>query len=125
MNVRKTLTAIAGLMITGITNATSIGPIIGAFELTDLLEAESATVLEIRSDEKAYLDKHIPGSVHIPYAEFRGPDKNPGKLPDVTQLANVLGTRGIDFNKPVVIVHDGVTPTDFGAASRAFSGLDL
>ena len=120
MNVRKTLTAIAGLMITGITNATSIGPIIGAFELTDLLEAESATVLEIRSDEKAYLDKHIPGSVHIPYAEFRGPDKNPGKLPDVTQLANVLGTRGIDFNKPVVIVHDGVTPTDFGAASRVY-----
>ena len=88
--------------------------------MIDLLEAERATVLEIRSDKKAYLDQHIPGSVHIPYAEFRGPDKNPGKVPDVTQLANVLGARGIDTNKTVVIVHDGVTPTDFGAAARVY-----
>ena len=120
MNLCKILTVIAGLMITGIANATSIGPIIGSFELIDLLEAEHATVLEIRSDKKAYLDQHIPGSVHIPYAEFRGPDNNPGKVPDVTQLANVLGARGIDTNKTVVIVHDGVTPTDFGAAARVY-----
>ena len=96
MNVWTTLVGISVLMITGIANAASIDPVIDSFKLTDLLEEEGATVLEIRSDEKAYLDQHIPGSVHIPYAEFRGPDSNPGRLPDMTHLANVLGNRGID-----------------------------
>lgn len=120
MNVWKTLAGTCALVITGITNAASIDPVIDSFKLTDLLEEKGATVLEIRSDEKAYLDHHIPGSVHIPYAEFRGPDTNPGRLPNMEQLANVLGIRGIDTKKPVVIVHDGVTTTDFGAASRVY-----
>ena len=120
MNVWTTLVGISALMITGIANAASIDPVIDSFKLTDLLEEEGATVLEIRSDEKAYLDQHIPGSVHIPYAEFRGPDSNPGRLPDMTHLANVLGNRGIDTKKPIVIVHDGVTTTDFGAAARVY-----
>lgn len=120
MKVCRMLTVFGGLVIAGFTNAASIDPIIDSFRLTELLESESVTVLEIRSDEKAYLERHVPGSVHIPYAEFRGPDNNPGKLPDLTKLANVLGTRGIDTNKPVVIVHDGVTPTDFGAAARVY-----
>ena len=120
MNIWKALAVVSALMITSITNAASIDPVIDSFKLTDLLEEESVTVLEIRSDEKAYLDQHIPGSVHVPYAEFRGPDSNPGRLPDMTHLTNVLGQRGIDINKPVVIVHDGVTTTDFGAAARVY-----
>ena len=120
MNVWTTLVGIAVLLVTGIANAASIDPVIDSFKLTDLLEEEGATVLEIRSDEKAYLDQHIPGSVHIPYAEFRGPDSNPGRLPDMTHLANVLGNRGIDTKRPIVIVHDGVTTTDFGAAARVY-----
>lgn len=120
MNLWTIIAGISALTITGVTNAASIDPVIDSFKLTDLLDKQGATVLEIRSDEKAYLDQHIPGSVHIPYAEFRGPDRNPGRLPNIKQLANLLGTRGIDAKKPVVIVHDGVTTTDFGAASRVY-----
>ena len=120
MNIWKTLTVVSALVITSITNAASIDPVIDSFKLTDLLEEEGVTVLEIRSDEKAYLDQHIPGSVHVPYVEFRGPDSNPGRLPDMSHLANVLGKRGIDINTPIVIVHDGVTTTDFGAAARVY-----
>ena len=38
----------------------------------------------------------------------------------MTHLADVLGNRGIDTEKPIVIVHDGVTTTDFGAAARVY-----
>ncbi|MBU26203.1 MAG: sulfurtransferase [Gammaproteobacteria bacterium] len=120
MNPWKIVVGLCALVITGFTNAASIAPVIDSFKLTDLLEEESVTVLEIRSNEKAYLDHHIPGSVYIPYAEFRGPDSNPGKLPDLTRLAKSLGTRGINAGSSIVIVHDGVTTTDFGAAARVY-----
>jgi thiosulfate/3-mercaptopyruvate sulfurtransferase len=58
--------------------------------------------------------------VYIPYGEFRGPKDNPGKLPQLSKLAAALGSRGIDVSDSVVIVHDGVTTTDFGAAARVY-----
>ena len=58
--------------------------------------------------------------MYISYGEFRGPDENPGKLPQLTKLAKVLGSRGIDVKDSVIIVHDGVTTTDFGAAARVY-----
>ena len=100
--------------------ASSLTPIIDSFTLTDLVEDNSVKVLEIRSDENAFLKQHIPGSVHLSYGEFRGPETNPGQLPDLKKLAKALGSRGIQVEDAVVIVHDGVTTTDFGAAARVY-----
>ena len=52
-------------------------------------------MLEIRSDQEAYLKEHIPTSVHISYGEFRGPKENPGQLPELNKLAAALGSKGI------------------------------
>ena len=44
MNIWKTLTVVSALVITSITNAASIDPVIDSFKLTDLLEEEGADV---------------------------------------------------------------------------------
>ena len=100
--------------------ASTLTPVIDSFTLTDLVEDNSVKVLEIRSDENAFLKQHIPGSVHMSYGEFRGPETNPGQLPDLRELAKALGSRGIQVEDTVLIVHDGVTTTDFGAAARVY-----
>ena len=120
MNAWKIFLGTAAVAFAVTSNAATLAPVIDSFTLTDLLENNQAKVLEIRSDEKAYLNEHIPGSVYISYGEFRGPDENPGKLPQLTKLAKVLGSRGIDVKNSVIIVHDGVTTTDFGAAARVY-----
>ena len=120
MNAWKTLLGVAAVAFAITSQAATLAPVIDSFTLTDLLENNESKVLEIRSDENAYVKQHIPGSVHISYDEFRGPKENPGKLPELTKLAKVLGSRGIDTKDSVVIVHDGVTTTDFGAAARVY-----
>ena len=120
MTVWKSLLGAAVFVIGSTAQASALEPMIDSFHLTDLLESQQVKVLEVRSDEKAYFASHIPGSVYIPYGEFRGPEANPGKLPELKQLAKSLGARGIDTLDSVVIVHDGVTTTDFGAAARVY-----
>jgi thiosulfate/3-mercaptopyruvate sulfurtransferase len=120
MTVWKSLFGAVAFVISSIAQASTLESVIDSFRLTDLLESQQVKVLEIRSDEKAYLASHIPSSVYIPYGEFRGPKTNPGKLPELKQLAKSLGARGIDTLDSVVIVHDGVTTTDFGAAARVY-----
>jgi thiosulfate/3-mercaptopyruvate sulfurtransferase len=120
MNAWKTLVGATALAVSLTTQAATLTPVIDSFTLTDLLDNNEVKVLEIRGDEKAYLKQHIPGSVHISYGEFRGPKDNPGKLPQLSKLAAALGSRGIDVSDSVVIVHDGVTTTDFGAAARVY-----
>jgi thiosulfate/3-mercaptopyruvate sulfurtransferase len=120
MNAWKTLVGTFALAISVNTHAATLTPVIDSFTLADLLDNNEVKVLEIRGDEKAYLKQHIPGSVYISYGEFRGPKDNPGKLPQLSKLAAALGSRGIDVSDSVVIVHDGVTTTDFGAAARVY-----
>jgi len=120
MNAWKRYTGTAALVFSVSTQATTLTPVIDSFTLTDLLDNNEVKVLEIRSDEKEYLKQHIPSSVYIPYSEFRGPKQNPGQLPELNKLAKALGSQGIDTTDSVVIVHDGVTTTDFGAAARVY-----
>ena len=120
MNAWGSLLGIITMAFAVTTQAVTLTPIIDSFTLTDLIEDKSAKVLEIRSDENAYLEQHIPGSVYLSYQEFRGPETNPGKLPELSKLAKALGSRGIQADDAVVIVHNGVTTTDFGAAARVY-----
>jgi thiosulfate/3-mercaptopyruvate sulfurtransferase len=120
MNVWKRFTGTSVLVFSVSTQAATLTPVIDSFTLTDLLDNNEVKVLEIRSDEKEYLKQHIPSSVYIPYSEFRGPKQNPGQLPELNKLAKALGSQGIDTTDSVVIVHDGVTTTDFGAAARVY-----
>ena len=69
MTVWKSLLGAAVFVIGSTGQASALEPMIDSFHLTDLLESQQVKVLEVRSDEKAYLASHIPGSVYIPYDE--------------------------------------------------------
>lgn len=120
MTSAKLFFGVGALCVASFAQTAPLEPLIDSFQLVDLLETQNVKVLEVRGDEEAYQKNHIPGSVFIPYAEFRGPESNPGKLPLFNQIANSLGARGIDSSDSVVIVHDGITTSDFGVAARVY-----
>ena len=53
-----------------------------------------------------------------PYAKWRGPKDNPGRLPDTAKLSALIQSLGIDSGTPVVVVYEGADATEFGAAAR-------
>ena len=120
MNIWNAFLGASMIFISISAQATRLNPIIDSFKLVDLIETSQVKILEIRSDKNLYLKQHIPGSVFIPYVEFRGPKNNPGKLPELNSFAKSLGNRGLDPSDAVVIVHDGITTTDFGSAARVY-----
>jgi thiosulfate/3-mercaptopyruvate sulfurtransferase len=120
MNPIQSIIATAALTVSAVAQAATLQPVIDPFTLTDLQDANAVKVLEIRSDADAFATAHIPGAIHIPYGEFRGPEGNPGALPELTALAKTLGSRGFTPEDAVVVVHDGVTTSDFGAAARVY-----
>ena len=110
--------AISGLAATGAL-AADLGPLVSPAELeTALTDAEIPQVLDIRGD--AYADGHIAGAVSAPYGLFRGPEDNPGALVPVDQLETTYEKLGLEPDAPVVIVSQGDTDTDFGAAARVY-----
>jgi thiosulfate/3-mercaptopyruvate sulfurtransferase len=88
-------------------------------DLAALLEADAdgeIRVVQVSGDDGTYL----PGAVAAPYAEWRGPAENPGALPELAQLHDVLRRIGIEADTPVVVVHGGANATDFGTAARVY-----
>ncbi len=74
-------------------------------------------VLQVTGD---YAAGHVPGSVSAPYALFRGPQENPGQLPEAGALTALVQRLGITADTPVVVVHQGSNAADFGAAARVY-----
>jgi thiosulfate/3-mercaptopyruvate sulfurtransferase len=63
---------------------------------------------------------HIPGSVPASYAQFRGPSDNPGALPSLQDLTAAVRALGLTEFLPVVLVHEGSSPSDMGTATRIY-----
>lgn len=115
----RTLLIGAGLLITSLAQA---APPAG---WTALLEPQALATMpqhEIRIIQVTgdFTQSHIPGSAHTPYPSFRGPQSNPGELPPLSDLTRVVQTAGIEANTPVVVVHQGSSPPDMGAATRVY-----
>lgn len=91
-------------------------PLLEPEELAGILEG-SPDVRVVRLTGE-YDAGHIPGAVSIPYPQFRGPQSNPGQLPDLSELTRLLQQAGIDAATPVVLVHQGSSAADMGAATR-------
>lgn len=97
----------------------SVSPIVAPQELDALRGGTAVRVIDIRP-EAAYAANHIPGAVSAPYAQWRGPADNPGKLPALTSLARLVQQLGLDANTHAVVVSTGENTTDFGAAARVY-----
>lgn len=83
----------------------------------DLAHAVAPRVVHITGDVSAGL---IPGAVFVPYSEFRGPTGNAGQLPALEKLQALVQKLGIDAQTPAVVVHQGNSASDFGAATRVY-----
>lgn len=81
--------------------------------------AAQVRVIDIR-DPKAYGQQHIPGAVNAPYGQWRGPATNPGELPDVSKLTQLVQSLGLTPTVHAVVVSTGADATDFGASARVY-----
>lgn len=93
-------------------------PLLDPAGLAAILErAPEVRVLRVTGDHAA---GHIPGALPTAYGDWRGPQENPGQLPDAAHLADLVRSLGIAADTPVVVVHQGANPTDMGAATRVY-----
>ncbi len=98
--------------------AETFGPLIEPATLAADPGANPPLVLDIRG--AAYGEGHIPGAVAASYADFRGPKDNPGQLVPEDRLELLLQGLGVTLERPVVVVHEGDSDSDFGAAARVY-----
>ncbi len=105
-----------------------LGPVISPAELADELQNNPPLILDIRSlkapegkeEVGTYTAGHIPGAVSAPYGRFRGPRENPGQLLTEGELTSLFQELGITHDRHVVVVHQGNSISNFGAAARVY-----
>jgi len=110
--------ASSAVFVTSVAAAATFGPLVTPTELSARLAELDPIILDIRGE--AYADGHLAGAVSAPYGLFRGPQDNPGQLLDVGTLEERYEALGLELERPVVIVPEGKTDTDFGAAARVY-----
>lgn len=129
--VRSALLALSSVFLAG--SALAAEPLVDAAWLKANLGSEKLVVLDLREPAKEgapdpYQAGHIPGAVPAPYgkAGWRATvDGVPGMLPPEADLERLIGGLGISRDDHVVIVSDGLTSTDFGAAARVYWTFDV
>ena len=114
--ILTTLVAIVGIATAPL--AATFGPLVEADDLANALDTKQPVLLDIRND--GYADSHVDGALWAPYKLFRGTKDNPGGLMDLAILEEHLEKLGLEQDEPIVIISEGNTDTDFGAAARVY-----
>ncbi|WP_368641559.1 sulfurtransferase [Castellaniella ginsengisoli] len=99
--------------------AWSAQPLLTPAELDAARQQPAVRVIDIRPPD-AYVAGHIPGAVSAPYARWRGPANNPGQLPPLDTLTQLVRSLGVDRGTHAVVVSSGADGTDFGASARVY-----
>jgi thiosulfate/3-mercaptopyruvate sulfurtransferase len=81
-------------------------------------------VVDIR-DAASYAEGHIAGAVNAPYGAWRGPATNPGELPPLAKLTELVQQLGLTPATHVIVVSSGADSTDFGASARVYWTLKV
>lgn len=115
---RTILAACAAIVCGSGAFAATFGPLVTPTELAAAAPAAQPVILDIR--DAGYDKGHLPGAIPVSYATFRGGAANPGAVPDVAALETAFETLGLRQDQPIVIVPEGRTDTDFGAAARVY-----
>lgn len=125
--MRMTATVMMATLVAG-GGALASEPLVDAEWLERRLGAPDLAVLDIRNridggSSAVFRAGHVPGAVHSSYSEdgWRvAVDGVPGMLPPFADLEALIGGLGIDERDHVVIVHGGVSSSDFGSAARVY-----
>lgn len=113
--IRTTILTTAFTLLSSPVLAEALEPLI---TVDRLQEVENPIILDIRGED--YAKGHIEGAVNAPYGLFRGPAENPGALVPVEKLETTYESLGLTPDRPIIIVAQGATDTDFGAAARVY-----
>ncbi|MCY4005289.1 MAG: rhodanese-like domain-containing protein [Rhodobacteraceae bacterium] len=98
--------------------ASTFGPLVTPQELASSLDESSPVIIDIRGD--LYAEGHLPGALSAPYGQFRGPKTNPGQILEARELESLYESLGLQLDEPIVIVYEGGSSSDFGAAARVY-----
>lgn len=112
------ITAALLLVVSSTSAALTFGPLITPADLSAQLEQTNPIILDVRG--APYDKAHIPGAVSAPYELFRGPKENPGQMVDAALLEERYEALGLEIDRPIVIIPEGKTDTDFGSATRVY-----
>ena len=121
-SVRRVLASLAALLALGTAHAAP--PLLSPGELKALLKQPEVRVIDIR-DAESYGEGHVPGAVLAPYGSWRGPAANPGELPALPKLTELVRRLGLSPTTHAVVVSSGANVTDFGAAARVYWTLKV
>jgi len=83
------------------------------------LAGSDVVVLDIRA-QRDFERGHVAGALNAPYASWRGPKTNPGRVLGDAALTERLESLGIDRADRVVVTYQGRNATDFGSAARVY-----
>ncbi|WP_269498386.1 sulfurtransferase [Castellaniella sp. S9] len=118
----KSLTSYLGAAVVALgasSAAWAAQPLLTPPELEAIRQDPAVRVIDIRPPD-AYAAGHIPGAVSAPYGQWRGPADNPGELPPVSRLTELVRGLGVDAGTHAIVVSSGADATDFGASARVY-----
>lgn len=121
-SLRRFLAAAGSLLVLGAAQAAQ--PLLSPAELKALLGQPAVRVIDIR-DAESFQEGHVPGAVLAPYSSWRGPASNPGELPSLPKLTELVRALGLTPSTHAVVVSSGANVTDFGAAARVYWTLKV
>lgn len=120
--MKSLLLLLSGLSISAMGFAAQ--PLLTPQELQAKLSNPQLRVIDVR-DAKSYAADHIPGAVNAPYGQWRGPAANPGELPPLPKLTQLVQSLGLSPSVHAVVVSSGADATDFGASARVYWTLKV
>ncbi|QOR39796.1 sulfurtransferase [Billgrantia diversa] len=123
------IVAAGALAIAGSAQAMHPSPLVDAEWLDGQLDSKNLVVLDVRStiddggDRADFEAGRIPDSRYSNYAEDGWREERDGVaglMPDVDDLAELIGGLGIGNDDTVIVVPAGTGPTDFASATRIY-----
>ncbi|MFK7751771.1 MAG: sulfurtransferase [Sedimentitalea sp.] len=105
--------------------AVLIPPLLGPNDLKNLMQVAEPYVIDVRNRKArralySYSSGHIPGSVNVPYGQWRGLWNDPLSVPTSAQLSALVQSSGVPNDRPIVIVHSSAAKGNFGSAAFVY-----
>ncbi|WP_243477843.1 sulfurtransferase [Orrella daihaiensis] len=111
-------------MVAACSIAAAAQPLVDPNTLAQLASKPDVRIIDIRTP-KEYAEGHIAGAANAPYGQWRGPSSNPGELPALNKLTELVQRLGLTDQTHAVVVSSGANDTDFGAAARVYWTLKV
>lgn len=102
-----------------------VPPLLGPNDLANLMTVTTPYIVDIRSKDArralfSYEAGHIPGSVNVPYGEWRGLWNDPLSVPTDEELTALIQRAGLTKTAPIVIAHSSAARGNFGSAAFVY-----